>query len=292
VELGRRVPIGEAMKDLDLKRDKTIRDFGEQWTSHQANTGYYASKTLLADIIEPLLPVAEIQGRKVLEIGSGTGRIVGMLVEAGAGQVVAVEPSQAFEVLARNTEAYGTKVTRLHLRGDETPALDCDLVLSIGVIHHIPNPQPVMQAAWNTLKDGGRCLVWLYGREGNELYLAIAQPLRKLTHNLPVWANNLLARIIYWPVMSYAQVARAIHTLPLSAYLREVFLRFEADQRRLVILDQINPTWAKYYTQDEAKKLLQSAGFSDIHIHGRHGYSWTAIGTKLKSPSPAVNATK
>lgn len=280
------------MKDLEFERERTIRDFGEQWTRHQANTGYYASRALLADIIEPLLDVTEIQGRKVLEIGSGTGRVVGMLVEASADHVVAVEPSQAFEVLVRNTEGFGTKVTYLRQRGDQIPPLDCDLVLSIGVIHHIPNPQPVMQAAWDTLKEGGRCLIWVYSREGNEMYLAIAQPLRKLTHNLPVWANDSLAHILYWFVLPYAHLARAIPSLPLSAYLKEVFLRFEPKQRRLVILDQINPTWAKYYTQAEAEGLLRSAGFTDVQIRGRHGYSWTVIGTKAKIPTSVAKIAK
>jgi len=288
----REAPFDGIMKDLEFEREKTIRDFGDQWTRHPTNTGYYASKALLADIIEPLLDIKEIQGRKVLEIGSGTGRIVGMLVEASADHVVAVEPSRAFDVLTRNTEGYGSKVTRLRLRGDQIGPLDCDLVLSIGVIHHIPNPQPVMQAAWSTLKEGGRCLIWVYSREGNELYLAIAQPLRKITRSLPVWANNLLAGILYWPVLAYAHLARLIPSLPLSAYLRKVFLRFAAEQRRLVILDQINPTWAKYYTREEAERLLRSAGFMDIQIHGRHGYSWTVIGTKAKVSAYAINLAK
>src|ERR1700756_5500047 len=107
------------MTDSETERERTIRDFGEQWIRHQANTGYYASKELLADIVEPLLQVTEIEGRKVLEIGSGSGRIVGMLIEAGAAHIVAVEPSHAFDVLARNTDRYGSRVTRLRLRGDQ-----------------------------------------------------------------------------------------------------------------------------------------------------------------------------
>ena len=270
----------DTMTNLESEREKTIRDFGEQWTHHQANTGYYASKALLSDLIEPLLDTTEIEGRKVLEIGSGTGRIVGMLVEAGASHIVAVEPSVAFDVLVRNTERHGAKVSCLHQRGDQVPRLNCDLVLSIGVIHHIPQPQPVMEAAWHTLKEGGRCLIWVYGREGNALYLCIAEPLRWLTRRLPVKANDLLAALLYWPALAYARLAQRFPHLPLSGYLTEVFLRFDPAQRRLVILDQINPAWARYCTRAEAEELLSAAGFTGIRSYHRHGYSWTVIGTK------------
>jgi hypothetical protein len=52
------------------------------------------------------------------------------------------------------------------------------------------------------------------------------------------------------------------------------------DKRRLVIYDQLNPAYAKYYTQTEAEQLLARAGFSDVRTYHRHGYSWTVIGTK------------
>jgi hypothetical protein len=44
-----------------------------------------------------------------------------MLLDAGAAQVVAVEPSAAFEVLRENTEARKDRVNYLNLRGDALP---------------------------------------------------------------------------------------------------------------------------------------------------------------------------
>jgi hypothetical protein len=51
-------------------------------------------------------------------------------------------------------------------------------------------------------------------------------------------------------------------------------------KRRLAIYDQLNPAYAKYYTREEAAALLAAAGFVDIRLHHRHGYSWSVIGTK------------
>jgi hypothetical protein len=47
------------------------------------------------------------------------------------------------------------------------------------------------------------------------------------------------------------------------------------------VFDQLNPAYAKYYTKEEAIDLLRSAGFSNIEIHHRHGYSWTIVGERV-----------
>lgn len=45
-------------------------------------------------------------------------------------------------------------------------------------------------------------------------------------------------------------------------------------------IDQLNPRHAKYYHGQEVERLLADAGFTEIRRYHRHGYSWTAIGTK------------
>ena len=62
--------------------------------------------------------------------------------------------------------------------------------------------------------------------------------------------------------------------------MRSVLARFPRDKRRLVIYDQLNPAYAKYYREHEARALLSDAGFRNVRLHHRHGYSWTVIGEK------------
>src|SRR5512136_1205482 len=82
--------------------NKTIKDFGRQWSIFRDNEGFYGSMELFSDILYPFLNADEIRDCRVAEIGSGTGRIVNMVLEAGAKYVVALEPSGAFEVLCQN----------------------------------------------------------------------------------------------------------------------------------------------------------------------------------------------
>ena len=100
---------------------QTIADFGDQWRRYTDNAGRYGSLDLLADFVEPLVPLAEIAGKNVAEIGAGNGRIVSMLCEAGAAHVTAIEPSDAFPVLLDNTRKHGSRVTCIQATGEQLP---------------------------------------------------------------------------------------------------------------------------------------------------------------------------
>jgi len=257
----------------------TINDFGRQWSIFRDNEGFYGSIGLFLDIISPLLELNEIKGCKVAEIGSGTGRIVNMLLKAGAQHVVAVEPSEAFEVMCRNI-TNPKRTTCLKITGDYLPAYgDLHYVFSIGVLHHIQDPKPIVEAAYRALRPGGHLVVWVYGKEGNKLYLTLINPLRVLTKRLPHFTLAGLVRMIYCPLIIYTCLCHRF-SFPLREYLLSIFERMPPDKRRLIIYDQLNPSFAKYYTRQEAEKLLIDGNFKNVRSHHRHGYSWTLIGTK------------
>ena len=50
-----------------------------------------------------------------------------------------------------------------------------DFVFSnfLGVIHHIPNYKKACKKIYNSLKTNGKFICWVYGYEGNELYIFI-----------------------------------------------------------------------------------------------------------------------
>jgi len=259
--------------------DQTIKDFGEQWLKWRDNEGYYGSVELFEDILSPFLKPDEIRSCNVAEIGSGTGRIINMLLAAGARHVIAIEPSDAFEVLRCNVADH-ERVTFLKITGDQLPPYgDLDYIFSIGVLHHVRDPSPLVGAAFRALRPGGRFLVWLYGREGNRLYLSVLNCLRTLTKRLPHSFLAALVEIVYWPSVVYSGLCHRF-PLPMQGYLLSVFQKMSPAKRKLIIHDQLNPSYAKYYTRNEAEGLLASMGFADVLVHHRHGYSWTVIGRK------------
>jgi len=270
--------------ERDRIRAKTIADFGEQWTRYRDNDGFYGSQKLFEDIVSPLLAANAVAGKRVADIGSGTGRIVRMLLQAGAAHVTAVEPSTAFDVLATNLRDFENKVSLIRATGEMLPpSADFDFVFSIGVLHHVPDPNPIVRAAMQALKPDGQMVVWLYGKEGNGAYLFFLKGLRSVSKTAPHWFLVALTWLLYWPLSLYIVLSRWI-SLPLHGYMTEVIGKMSPKKRRLVIYDQLNPQYAKYYTRDEAIALLADNGFMDVKAHHRRGYSWTVTGTK-RTPS-------
>ena len=261
--------------------EKTIADFGDQWQRYTDNEGYYGDIDILSGTLEPLLSMKALDGARVAEIGSGTGRIVRMLLMAGAKEVVAIEPSAAFEVLKRNLAGDTDRVTFLNRAGHEIPAgLDLDFILSIGVIHHIPDPAPVIEAARRALHPGGKLIVWLYGAEGSGLIVHCIRALRRVTTRLPHAMVAAIAQVLTIALDAYILGCRHLRFLPLRDYVLNVVGRFPRSKRYLVVYDQLRPAYAKYYSEQEARSLLQSGGFEDVRLFFRHGYSWTVIGTR------------
>ena len=261
--------------------ESTIRRFGVQWTVYPDNPGYYGSTELLADFLGPLLPIEELRGARVAEIGSGSGRVVDMLLDAGVSSVTAVEPSDAFHVLRRNTAGRAGQIRYIQAVGEALPGVDeYEFVLSIGVLHHIPDPAPVVAAAYRALRPGGWFLIWLYGFEGNETYLRwVAAPLRFWTTRLPHPVLAAVAHGLNILLEPYVVACRWF-PLPMREYVCRVLGRLERRQRQVIIYDQLNPSYAKYYKEDEVRELLEAQGFCDVRLHHRHGYSWTAAGQK------------
>jgi hypothetical protein len=129
------------------------------------------------------------------------------------------------------------------------------------------------------LRPGGHAIVWLYGREGNGLYLALAKPLRALSTRVSHKGLLFVCRLLDIPTKAYIAACRHVR-LPLSEYMRNHLSRLAPDVRRLTIYDQLNPRWAKYYTRAEAVALLANGGFVDVRCHHRHGYSWLVTGSR------------
>jgi SAM-dependent methyltransferase len=262
--------------------DRTIDLFGEQWNHFNEDAGYFGSPELLADFISPL-ELSIFKDSRVGDLGAGGGRFSIALAISGSREVVAIEPSSAVETMRQKIEERNLtgKITILNVPAAEIPpSLQLDYIIAIGVIHHIPEPRPAVEAAMRALKPGGRLIVWLYGKEGNRLYLILALPLRAICRHLPLKWKSALAVLLDLALVPYIEVCRLLPRLPLplSSYMRDILGQLDGKRRHLVIYDQLNPDYAMYYTQADAKALF--AGLGPLELHWRRKYSWLAIVTK------------
>lgn len=259
---------------------RTVRDFGEQWLHDGANEGFYGSLELLRDMLGPLVPLSELRGARIADLGSGAGRIVRMLLDAGAAHVTALEPSRGVEVLRRNCAEFGERVRVLHASGEELPPeLGLDFVTLIGVLPFVPDPDPLLRAARAALRPGGRIVLWVYAAEQSRLTRGAVAVLRRVTTPLPHAALTALCAALDRALDLYLVACRYLK-LPLRDYMLGVFGKLTREKRRLTLYDQLNPSYVRYHTRGELVELLTRCGFADVRTHDRHGYSWTAVGTR------------
>ena len=197
--------------------------------------------------------------------------------------MTALEPSESFAVVKANTAERADRIEVIRGDGTSIPLdRNFDLVISIGVLHHVENPGPIVEAARNALRPGGVIFIWLYGREGNGLYLAVIEPLRAITRRMPHRVLAALCHVLDLAAMAYTAVSRFL-PLPMHQYMQTVYSRLAPDKRRLVIYDQLNPAYGKYYREEEARNLLEQNGFKNVRTFHRHGYSWSVVG---ETPGP------
>ena len=251
----------------------TIGDFGRQWENYTENTGYYASTDALISLFGPLLNAKDICGKRVADVGAGTGRYCRMLSELGAAEILAVEPSSAYDILLKNT-ALCHGIRYLQATADRIPPDGFDMIFCIGVLQFIADPAPALQSMGRALHPDGKLFLWVYGEENNRLYLTLVRPLRNITARLPHFLLDILAGLLVFPADLYAALCRRLR-LPMAEYVNRYFSKLDFYSRKLVVYDQLNPKYARYYRQEELKHLLEQCGFFDIRMHHHLGYSWS-----------------
>ncbi len=114
------------------------------------------------------MPVSNLEGKRVLEIGSGAGAHSALMASKGANMF-------SIDITPERVVATGKK---LDLVGDgENIAVQADaeylpfpddhfdIVYSNGVLHHTPGTQRAVSEIYRVLKLGGRAVIMVYARE-------------------------------------------------------------------------------------------------------------------------------
>ena len=118
--------------------------------------------------------LAELEGKKVLEIGSGSGAHSALMKKYGA-DVVAMDISAKRVEAAADKLAFVTEGSGIAMQGDATilPFRDnqFDIVYSNGVLHHSANTGKSLKEIYRVLKPGGRAAIMLYARHSVATYL-------------------------------------------------------------------------------------------------------------------------
>jgi SAM-dependent methyltransferase len=258
--------------------EATAQAFGYQWKSFSALDQRYERQFL--DWIRPVEP-SFFRGKRVLEGGCGKGRHTALAAAFGAHDVVALDVSEAVDVAYRNVG--GNPAVHIVQADLNRPPVKrvFDYAFSVGVLHHIPDPERGFHALISRVRAGGHVSVWVYGREGNGWIVHLVSPLReRVTSRLPHAALQPLALVMTLPVFVATRTiyrplrgTRVGTRLPYAAYLQYI-ADFPFREQRTIVFDHLVAPVAYYLRREEFAAWFDRAGLADVRIEQHNANSW------------------
>ena len=267
--------------DLAIKQ-LTAESFAYEWHEFGGLREEWAKN--FADYLRPHTPEG-LAGMEILDVGAGSGRHSLHAARAGAA-VVAVDLGASIDVARRNLPA---EVLTVQADAEDLPfaSESFDLVMSIGVLHHLPDPERALDSIARFARVGGHVHVYLYWvpepRWHRRALIAVTVARRVTTH-LPYRVLHALC----YPLAAGLHAAfvapqralrrrpggrRVAAVLPLQTYADYPFSVLVNDQ-----FDRFSAPLERRFTAIEVRDAMVRAGLEEVVVLPNHG--WVADGRR------------
>jgi SAM-dependent methyltransferase len=277
--------VGEApAMGMDAKQVETALSFGYEWQRFPEMYDQWERQFL--DYMQPHGPQF-FRGKKVLDAGCGNGRFAYYASKYGA-EVWAIDIGPAVEVARRNTESVNVQAVQADLHNPPFAFESFDFIYSIGVLHHLPDPEVAFRNLLRFLKPGGEVQIYVYWKPERRpikaLLLSAVAAARQLTTRLPLAAVHVLAYpaagaaflFFVWPyrIMKRVPALESLaEELPMKQYANFPFRVCVNDQ-----FDRLSAPIENRYTRADVQNWLARAALESPVVGENFG--WVATGRK------------
>lgn len=249
-----------------LQKQKTIDRFGYEWTHFND----YDCDNFKA-FVDPL-PVNFLKGKLGLDVGCGAGRHARQASERGA-EVVCVDLSEAVDVAYKNNAGNEfVHIVQSDIYNLPFSTGNFQFIYSLGVLHHLTEPERGYQALIPFLSEGGALFIWLYAYAPRKAALEI---LRSVSQKL---SNNNIRRMAYLcNLIDYGIFVNMYHLMCNLPYLgkllnHDIFIRFKEYKEYgfrvgyVDWFDRLSAPITNFYKKSEVRNWLTRSGLCDTKL--------------------------
>lgn len=278
------------MDEADNNVDqKTIDSFSDEWTTFDSFTDDEIQH-IGAEYFDVVTDDMLNRRSLVLDLGCGSGRWSRYIADR-AGIVEAIDPGASVLAASRLlADKNNVRITQASSDSIPFAASTFDLVMCLGVLHHIPDTQKALNDLIAKLKPGGYALLYFYYNLENrgKLYKFLfycTNILRRVISRQPAgfkkFLCDLMAWTIYLPLRSLASTVKMLggkqlcKKLPLSYYVGKSMHVMRNDA-----LDRFGTPLEKRFSRQEIAAMCNLAGLHDLHFSDNAPY-WHLTARKV-----------
>ncbi len=266
----------------------TVDSFGEEWSKFN----YFDESEIenIGDEYFDIVDFSKFDGHSsALDVGCGSGRW-SIYLSSKFTNVYAMDPSKAIYAAANLTK----DIPGIHLikaSAENIPFEDetFDLVISLGVLHHIPDTQKALNSIVKKVNKGGQCLIYLYYALDNrsffyKMIFYTSSFFRFFISKSPSFLKkiicDLIAIFVYLPFILLSKLVKTVlgekwgNKIPLSYYSNKSFNVIRNDS-----LDRFGTPLEQRFSKVKIEEMMRKSGLHDIKFSNNQPF-WHVIGKK------------
>lgn len=278
---------------LQDDQSRTQSTYGLQWNRYRIVRDDEDRATFLH---RTGLSADDLAGKAVLDGGCGMGRYLRIAAGSAARLVVGIDLSRAVEAARDVTRALPrVAIVRGDLLRPPFAPGGFDVIYSLGVLDHTPDPRRAFLELARLLRPGGLIAVWVYPRE-RRIVEAIMNAQRAISTRLPLGVLEPLCRIAA-PIGGLkrrlmASRWRPVERMGVALHLATIGVSMHPDPEVRVCdtLDWYAPRYLSRHTHAEVAGWFAEAGLVDVVDLGAGGscfHEGQGIGINLSGRRPA-----